>query len=309
MANTAASIMKENGKYSEKKNAKAMNDTTISKKMNRSFGGNMAVFIFLLTLGILMMIPFVYAILQSFKPIDEIFIFPPRFWINRPTTENYSMLFSLTSNLWVPFSRYLFNSVFKAIVNTFLQVVVASMAAYPLAKHNFPGKMFFFGLIQMALLFTGDVTGTPQYIIIASLRMINTYWSLIIPALASTFLLYLMRQNMTTIEDSLLEAARIDGANEWSIFWKIIMPIMKPVWLTMVVFSFSGNWNSGEGPYIYNESLKGINTVLGSIASGGIARAGVGAAIGVILIIPPILTFIVTQSNIMEAMSNSGMKD
>jgi ABC-type glycerol-3-phosphate transport system permease component len=169
--------------------------------------------------------------------------------------------------------------------------------------------MFFFGLITLALLFTGDVTGTPQYIIISSMRLINSYWALILPSLAFVFGLYLMRQNMLDFPEPILESARIDGASEWHVFWSIIMPNMKAVWLTLLVFSFNGNWGRGEGAFIYNESLKGLPTVLGQIASGGIARAGVGAAIGILMMLPPILNFVITQSNIMESMANSGMKD
>lgn len=279
------------------------------RKVNRSGGGNATIIIILFLMGIMMVVPLFYTVIQSLKPLEELFVYPPRFYVVNPTFDNFTMLFTLTSNLWVPFSRYLFNSLFISILCTALQVILASMAAYPLAKHEFPGRKFFFSLITVALLFTGDVTFIPQYIIISSMKLINTYWALILPSLAYVYGLYLMRQNMIDFPPDIIEAARIDGASEYKIFWSIVMPSMKPVWLTLVIFSFNGLWGRSDTAFIYNESLKGLPTVLSQLAAGGIARAGVGAAVGLVMIIPPILTFIIAQSNVMEAMANAGMKD
>ena len=281
----------------------------ISRRVGRSAGGNATIIGFLLLMSLVMVLPLVYTVLQSLKPLDEIFIFPPRFWVKRPTISNFKNLFALTGNLWVPFSRYLFNSFFIAIVCTALQVVIASMAAYPLAKHNFPGKKVIFNLIVLSLLFAGEVVFLPQYILIASMGLVNTYWALIFPTAAYSLGLYLMRQNLMDFPDSILEASRIDGASEATLFWKIIMPSMKPVWLTMIVFSFGSLWSRSDTTYIYSEQMKNLITLLSQISSGGIARAGVSAATAVIMIIPPILIFIITQSNVMETMASSGIKE
>lgn len=280
-----------------------------SSKISRSTGGNIAIILFLLFLGLVMALPFFYTILQSLKPLDELFIFPPRFWVKRPSLNNFTMLFSLTESLWVPFSRYLFNTTYLAVLCTAIQVIIASMAAYPLAKHKFPGKGIIFGLVTLSLLFTADVTFLPSYIIISSLHMIDTHWAMIIPSIAYSFGLYLMRQNLIAFPDSVLESARIDGATEWTIFWKIVMPANKAVWMTMIVFSFSGMWSRGDGAYVYSEELKGLPTLLGTISAGGIARAGVAAATSVLMIIPPIIVFMITQSNVIETMASSGMKE
>lgn len=280
-----------------------------TRRVSRSGGGNAAILVFLTLMGVIMFIPLLYTVLQSIKPLEEIFIFPPRFWVTRPTLSNFRQVVSLTENMWVPFSRYLFNSVFIAAATTLIQVVLSSMAAYPLAKHQFFGKNFLFQLIVLALLFTADVLSLPQYILISRLGWVDTYWAMILPSGAYTLGLYLMRQNMIGFPDSILESARIDGASEAICFWRIIMPAMKSVWMTMIVFSFGSIWSRSDTTYIYTEQLKGLPTLLGQISAGGIARMGVGAATSVLLIVPPILIFIITQSNVMESMANSGMKD
>ena len=280
-----------------------------TRRVSRSCGGNAAILVFLTLAGIIMFVPLLYTVLQSLKPLEEIFIFPPRFWVTRPTLANFRQVVSLTENMWVPFSRYLFNSLFVAAAATAIQVVLSSMAAYPLAKHRFFGKNFLFQLIVLALLFTADVLALPQYILISRLGWMDTYWAMILPGGAYTLGLYLMRQNMLGFPDSILESARIDGASEAVCFWKIIMPAMKSVWMTMIVFSFGSIWSRSDTTYIYTEQLKGLPTLLSQISAGGIARMGVSAATSVLLIVPPILIFIITQSNVMESMANSGMKD
>lgn len=280
-----------------------------SKRISRSNGGTVSIVVFLVLVGVLMMIPLVYALLQSIKPMEEIFVFPPRFWVNRPTLQNYRNLLNYTSDLWVPVSRYVLNSVFLSVVCTVIQVVIASMAAYSLSKLQWRGRDAFFHIIVLSLLFTGDVVALPQYLMISQMRIIDTFWAMILPSAAYTMGLYLMRQNMLLLPDSLLEAARIDGAPERTIFWSVVMPNVKPTWLTMVVFAFGGLWNRSDTTYIYSEDLKSLPTLLSQISSGGIARAGVSAAAAVLMMIPPILIFIVTQSNVIETMANSGMKE
>ena len=281
----------------------------LDKRISRSTGGSAAILLFLTVLSAFMFLPLLYTVLQSLKPIDEIFVFPPRFFVKRPTLMNYRLLFSLTSSLWVPFSRYLFNSIFIASICTAIQVIIASMAAYPLAKHDFPGKKLIFGVVVLSLLFAYDVVFLPQYILVSSLRLVDTYLALIFPVAAFPLGLYLMRQNLIAFPDSLLEAARIDGAREAKLFWGIIMPSMKPVWMTMIVFSFGGLWGRSDASFIYSEEMKNLITLLGQLSGGGIARAGVSAATAVIMILPPIAIFILTQSNVIETMANSGMKE
>ena len=278
------------------------------KRINRSLGGDIVVFLLLLIVALFMALPFVYTIIQAFKPFEELFAFPPRFYVVNPTLDNFRDLFIVTANSWVPFSRYVFNSVFVSLIGTTSHVIVASLCAYPIAKHEFPGRKGIFNVIQLSLLFNGTVTALPTYIIMSGLGWINTYWSLIIPAIGGAFGMFLMKQFMEGIPTPLLEAARIDGANEWTIFWKVVMPNVKPAWLTLVIFSFTGLWNSTGGSYIFDEQLKMLPTALSQIASAGIARMGVGMAASLLLLIPPIATFILSQSRIIETMSTAGIK-
>ena len=278
-------------------------------KQTRSVWGNWLLVLILAGVGAFMALPLVYTIVSAFKPMDEIFLFPPRFFVRNPTVNNFTMLFHLASNFWVPFERYVFNSFFVSITATAGHVIMASMAAYPLAKHKFKGREFIFSVVMLALLFSSSVTYIPQYIIMSKLGLINTYGALIFPAFASTLGLFLMKQFMETVPDAILESARIDGAGEFRILWKIVMPQVKPAWLTLTVFAFQATWNITGTSFIYDERLKGLPTMLAQVSGGGIARVGVGAAASLLLLIPPVLTFVITQSGIIETMAHSGIKE
>lgn len=279
------------------------------KRLSRSWYGDVLVVVILAFFGAFMALPMLYSILNAFKPLEEIFIFPPRFYVANPTMNNFSMLAKLTGNLWVPFSRYVFNSIFVSVFVTFLHVVIASMAAYVLEKHDFPGKKTIFQVVMIALLFTGGTLAIPQYIIMAKLGIINTYWAMILPPVAGALGLFLMKQFMVGVPNATLEAARIDGASEFRIFWQIVMPSVKPAWLTLAIFAFQGVWNAGGGNFIYSEALKPMPQALAQIQTGGIARMGVASAAALIMMVPPIVVFVITQSNVIQTMSHSGMKD
>lgn len=278
-------------------------------KLSRSAGGTISISLFLLIVGVFMALPIVYSIIQSIKPMEEIFAYPPKFFVKHPTFDNYIQVYQLCQNLWVPLSRYIFNSLFVSVLGTFVYVIIASAAAFPLSKHRFPGKAVITAVIIWALLFRPEVTGVAQYIIISGLGMIDTYWSILLPPLAGTFGVFLMMQFMeTAIPDSVLEAARIDGANEYRIFYNIAMPAVKPAWLTLVIFTFQSFWNATGVSYIYDESLKTLPSVLSNISSGGLARAGASSAVAVILLILPIIIFIISQSSMTETMAHTGLK-
>jgi ABC-type glycerol-3-phosphate transport system permease component len=279
------------------------------KNISRSVGGNLMVFLLLLIVGAFLILPLVYVTITAFKPINEIYIFPPQLLtVKRPTIDNFIELSQVTNNFWVPLTRYLFNSVFVSVVATIGHLILSSMAAYPLSKHIFYGRKTLSRLVVLALLFTGAVTYIPQYIIIAKLGMIDTYWALISPAWQATLGLYLMQNFMCQIPNSILEAARIDGASEFRIYLRIVMPNVKPAWLTVIIFAFQGIWNNTGGSMIYTENMKMMPAIISQVMSGGIARAGVSAAASLIIMIPPIILFILSQNMIIETMSTSGMK-
>jgi len=280
-----------------------------TRKINRSLHGNFLSFIVLATFGFVMVLPLVFAISNAFKPLDEIFLFPPRFMVINPTFDNFFDLFAVMSNSWIPFSRYLFNTVFITVVGTVGHVILASAAAYPLAKHKFPGSETMFRLVVLSLMFSATVTAIPNFLIIAGLGWLDTYWAIIVPAFASTLGLYLMKQFMERIPDTMIEAAKIDGASEYRIYWKIVMPMVKPAWLTLVILMFQSLWGATGSAFIFSEELKSMHFAVSQIMAGGIARAGTAAAVGVLLMIVPITVFIVSQSNIIETMASSGMKE
>ena len=281
----------------------------ISKQLNRSHYGNFLIFLMLVAVGIFMALPLYYNIIQAFKPVEERFIFPPRFYVVNPTGANFSQLFQLVSDLSVPFTRYLFNSIFVSLATTFVGVLIGAMAAYPFAKKKFPGRDMMWRLIMLTLLFSGGVTALPAYIIKAKLRLINTYWVLILPSLASTLHMFLMRQFMLQIPNSLLEAAKLDGASDLRVFLNVVMPNVKPAWMTVMVLSFTNVWNTGSAGVVFKEELKLLPTALGQITAGGIARSGAAAAAGVLLMIPPLVSFVLTQSKMLQTMAHSGIKD
>ena len=276
----------------------------------RSAGGDAGISVLLVLLGAFMFLPMVYVVMQSLKPLDELWMYPPRFYVISPTLKNFKDLFTLMNISWVPFSRYIFNTVLVSVAGTAGHLFLASLAAYALAKIKFPGRNLMFQTVQMSLMFNATVTAITSFILMSALKWLDSYWALIVPAWCSSLGLYLMKQFMdTNVNDSVLESARLDGARELKIFWIIAMPMVKPAWLTLIIYSFQGLWNAGASMYIYSEQYKSFNYAIGQILAGGIKRAGAGAASQVIMMLVPILIFIISQSNIIETMGSSGMKD
>ena len=278
--------------------------------LNRSVGGDTGITVILSILGLFMFLPMVYVVMQSLKPLDELWMFPPRFYVVNPTLSNYTDLFTLMNISWVPFSRYIFNTVLVSVAGTAGHLILASLAAYAVAKIKFPGRNFVFKTVEMSLMFNSTVSGITSFILMSALGWLDTYWALIVPAWCSSLGFYLMKQFMdTNVNDSVLESARLDGASELKTFWVIAMPMVKPAWLTLIIYSFQGLWNAGASMYIYSEQYKSFNYAIGQILAGGIKRAGAGAASQVIMMLVPIIIFIISQSNIIETMGSSGMKD
>ncbi len=279
------------------------------KRLNRSVAGNGILFFFMAICGVFMALPLVMIINNALKPLDEIFQFPPKIFVRNPTLENFSDLFVLMNNSWVPFSRYVINTVIITGLGMVGHVVCASLAAYPLAKHHFPGKGILFSMVVLSMMFSWTVTQIPQYMIISWLGINNTYATLILPAFSFGMGLYLMKQFMEQLPDSLMESARLDGASEWKIFWSIVMPNVKPAWLTLAIFQFQQMWGNTGGLFLRNEELKPLQYALQQITAGGTARAGAAAAVTFIVAAVPIIFFLICQSNVLETMTTSGMKD
>ena len=278
--------------------------------LSRSASGDFGITFLLVLLGLFMILPMAYVLMQAFKPLDELWMYPPRFYVMKPTVTNFKDLFTLMNTSWVPFSRYIFNTVFTSVMGTFGHLFIASMCAYALAKIKFPGRGWIFKTIQTSLMFHSTVTAVTSFILMSAFHMIDTYWAIIVPAWGYTLGLYLMKQFMdTNVTDAVLESARLDGASELRTYWVIAMPMVKPAWLTLIIYSFQTLWNAGSSIYIYSEQLKSFNYAIGQITAGGIKRAGASAAATVLMMMVPILVFVISQSNIIETMGSSGMKD
>ena len=280
-----------------------------TKRVSRSKSGDAASFLFLFIVSLFSMIPLVLSISNSLKPINELFIYPPRIFPISPTFDNYTTLFSLLSTTWVPFTRYLFNTVFVTFTTTFLHVIFSSMAAYPLAKHKFKGKAFLNELIMLSLMFVSAVTDVANYITVSLLGWLDSYFAMIVPSIAYTMGLFLLKNFMTTIPDSLIEAAKIDGASEMTILWRIIMPVSKPAWLTLVIVMIQNLWGQANTTYIYSEKYKTLPAALSIVTSGGLIRMGAAQAVGVIMLVVPATIFIFNQTKIVETMASSGLKE
>lgn len=278
------------------------------KRLSRSAGGDTAIFIFLLFGIAFMVLPLILTISNAFKPLSELFLFPPRLLVRNPTFNNFKDLLVLMAQSWVPMSRYLLNSLIIVIAGTVGNVLIASMAAYILSVRRFPGANFFLGMVVLSLMFSSEVTSIPNYITIAKFGWVDTYKSIIIPSWGSSLGLYLMKNFIDSMIDrSIIEAAEIDGAGEFRIYWQLVMPNVKPAWLTMIILLFQQLWRTTGGHFLYSEQLKTLPYALSQIVQGGVARRGVGAAVTLVMMVVPIVVFVINQSKVVDTMGTSGM--
>lgn len=278
--------------------------------LNRSAGGDAGITVFLVILGAFMFFPMYYAVVQALKPLDELWVYPPKFYVVHPTLSNFSMMFKTLQTSWVPFSRYIFNTLFISVVGTAGNLIFGSLAAYAISKIKFPGRKLLSTMVRLSLMFQATVTAVVNFMTMSTLGWVDTYWAIIVPAWGATLGMYLMQTFMeSSIQVSVLEAARLDGSSEFRTYWQIVMPVVKPGWITLIIYSFKDLWNTGSSSYIYSEQLKTFNYAVSQIVSGGVDRAGVGTASSVVMMIVPILVFVIGQSNVIETMASSGMKD
>ncbi|MDR0556949.1 MAG: carbohydrate ABC transporter permease [Treponema sp.] len=280
-----------------------------SRRPNRSLGGDIFIGVILVIFGMFFAYPLLYAINNAFKPLNEIFLFPPKLFVQQPTMNNFQDLFIIMSKSWVTFSRYIFNTVFITFGGTLGLVILASMGAFVVSKYVFPGGKFFFSIVITTLMFSGYVTAIPNYLIMTKLGWVDTYLAVIIPAFAMPMGFFLLKQFIDTIPNTLIEAAKVDGAGEARIFAQVIMPMIKPAWLTVMIFSVQNLWNARASNFIYSEQLKTLPYALGQIITAGVARAGVGAAVTLFVMIVPLVMFVLCQSNVIQTMANSGIKE
>lgn len=280
-----------------------------NKQAGKKAGGTVFIFILLFVLGDFMILPIYLTLVMSVKPVEELFVFPPKLYTLNPTLDNFKDMFDTLNEMWVPFSRYVFNSVFVTAAVTVSQCVFSAMAAFVLAKYKFPGSRFLNSVIIIALLYQSNVIYIMQYIVMNKLHLINTYWALILPSVASPICAFLMRQSISQLPDSIIESAKVDGAGAFTICWKIVMPNQKPALMTLIIFAFQAAWNIQGGSFVYDESLKTLPTVVQQVAESGLARAGVAMASSVFMLLPPVIIFMAAQKYVIETMAYSGIKE
>lgn len=284
------------------------------KRSKRSFWGNVILGLFLLVMAVAFFFPVLYMVSQSLKPMNEMFIFPPKIMVQNPTFDNYRDFVNVLANTMVPVTRSLFNSLFVVVIGSIGHIVLASLCAYPLAKYKFPGSKFFNQIIVYSLMFNASVTAIPNFLTIAGLGMLDTQWAIIVPGLASTLGLYLMKNFMEQIPDSLMEAAQIDGAGYVRIHFTIVMPVVKPALVTAFIMVFQSFWTNTGANFIYAEAQKGFAYVVGQLASGKVAGVGasfvgISSASSVIMFAVPLVVFLIMQNNVVSTMATSGMKE
>lgn len=275
--------------------------------------GGIFLYLFLTVFGLIMLLPLVYMAVTALKPTSELFLFPPRFFVVNPTLVNFRDLLLITGTSAVPFSRFIFNSVIVTSGIVVGGVLISAMAAYPLAKHNMPFKSAIFNMIVAALMFSPLVLQIPQYLLISRSGLMNSYFAMILPYLAAPMGMFLMTQFLRQLPDALLEAARIDGASEWKVFWVVVMPMLKPAISTFALFSFISAWNDPYPSMVYTtvQEMKTLPLAIQTISGGAgvVARVGTLAAASFLMILPTILVFILTQRMVLQTMAHSGLKE
>lgn len=284
----------------------------VSLRRFQSGGIWMTVYLLMLALVAFTSLPLVYLISTAFKPLNELFVFPPQFFVREPTLKNFSDLMLSLSSSVVPFTRYVFNSLIVTVLTVGGTIFASTLGAYSLVKHHPPGTKRLFDIIIATLMFSPHVTQIPRYLIINYMGLVNHYSALILPSIAVAYNFFLIKQFVEQFPNDLLEAARIDGAGEMRTYWSIVMPVLAPAWSTLIVFTFVSTWNDYFSPLIYinKQAIKTLPLALNTISGGGasIGRAGAVAAATLLMTIPTVIVFTLMQRKVMQTMVHSGIK-
>lgn len=272
-------------------------------------------YIVLVPLAVLMLLPIVFIFSNAFKPPDELFAFPPRFLVTNPTLKNFTDLFSRLTNAGIPVSRYLFNSIAITLATLAASIMVSSMAAYALSKKRFTLKKALFAINTVALMFVPIAVTIPRFLVIERLHLLDTFWVHILPVLAMPVGVFLLKQFIDGIPDEVIEAAQIDGASDWWIYWRIVLPMIRPALATIAILTFQAAWNNAEIStlYVNSESLRTLAFYLGTLTTttagaNVVAGQGIAAAAALIMFLPNLIMFIFLQGQVMSTMSHSGLK-
>ncbi|SFB74966.1 carbohydrate ABC transporter permease [Butyrivibrio sp. YAB3001] len=272
------------------------------------------IYLLILPMVLLCGLPIVFIIFHAFKPMEELFAFPPKFITTHPTLDNFRKLAKASRSAGIPISKYVFNSLFITAVVVFCSLLFSTMAAYALSKLRFKGRNVMMQINQIALMFVSVAVMIPRYLIVNKLGMIDTYLAEILPLIALPVGLFLVKQFVDQVPDSLIEAAYMDGAKEWQIYLKVIIPLIKPAIATAAILVFQQVWTNLETSnyYINDDSLKSLafymNTLTSTSTTNTVAGQGVAAAASLIMFLPNLILFCILQKNVMNTMAHSGIK-
>lgn len=267
----------------------------------------------LTVMSVFMALPIVFIVNHAFKPFTELFAYPPTFFVNSPTLENFRLLFHFSAESGIPASRYVFNSLFTTTIVILLTLLVSSAAAYALSKLHFKGKYTFNKINTLALMFVPIAVAIPRFLIIKNLGIFNTYLAHIIPMLAMPIGIFLIKQFMDQIPDDLIEASKMDGAGNWRVYWNVMLPLVKPALVTVAILTFQASWGNVEGSSIFmdDESLRTLPFYMNTLVaqSGNIvAGAGLSAVAGLVMFVPNLILFVILQNKVMASMAHTGIK-
>lgn len=275
--------------------------------------GQKLLFVGLLLSGFMMLLPLIFIFNHAFKPYSELFIYPPRIWVREPTIGSFIELFVVTRDSIIPTSRYIFNSVVITILSTAAVIAASALAAYPLAKHKFPGRDPLFFLIILSLMFVPETMQIPRYVVVSFFGLMDSYTAHILPHVAAPVGVFLMRQFMLQVPNELIEAAKLDGAREFTVFLKVVVPICVPAMATVAILQFQNIWSNTETSILFmtDDSMKTFPFFLQTITqnlSNSVARQGAAAAASMIMFIPTLIMFLVFQRKVIATMAHSGIK-
>ncbi|BBH20322.1 ABC transporter permease [Paenibacillus baekrokdamisoli] len=267
----------------------------------------------LIGLGLFMLLPVLFVFSQAFKPISELFAYPPRFVVSHPTLFNFQQLFLQSQTVVVPFTRYLFNSIITTSLTVGGIIMVCAMAAFAFSKLTFPGSKAINSLIIVSLMFAPESVGIPRYLVITHLGIMDTYFAHILPLIAMPVGVFLLKQFVDQVPNELLEAAKMDGAREFTIFFRIILPMCLPATATVGILAFQASWAQTETSnlYVTIESMKTLPYYVATLTNGAannVVGQGIAAAAGLIIFVPNIIFFLLAQRKVMATMAHSGIK-
>lgn len=278
-------------------------------RRNRKTYGDVLMLLLIALMALFSIVPLIMSVSMALKPIHELFYYPPKIFAENPTLDNLRLLFNLMQSTRVSFSRYVFNTLFITVTVTVGHVFLASMAAFPLAKMKIPFVKTLNSIVLLSLMFVPAVTDVANYLTVSWLGWLDSYRASIVPAMGASLGLFIMRNYMTTIPDTLIEAAHIDGCSNYRLYWQIIMPMSRPAWLTVIILTFQQTWNLDNSNYAYAESLKTLPYAFSQITSGSLIRMGAAQAVGVVMLVLPAVVFMVNQTRIIDTMATSGIKE